>query len=278
MKYLKIKQIATSLLVVAISFAFTQCKNTTKGAKEDVQNIETKTKNEVSKTENEAKTSYANDKMYFDYKIDLAKISLDIEDAKAHFILDNDKTKAEADLDKAEKHLSKIEKYSDNDYHNFTTKMKSDIKDAKQSIKNDDKTTKGKLEELSNSFSSEISKLDAKVNNEKTNISADSKRHYAELRAKEYLLKAKLAVDKKETYAKADEYLDKADKEYVKAKQYGSEKYKANIEDLRKDIKSAKKSIQAKGKDAKKEVNKVITKLGSYSEQTYVDYPYIIIP
>jgi len=278
MKYLKIKQIATTLMVVIISFTFTQCKNTTKGAKEDVKNIETKTKNEVSKTESEAKTSFANDKMYFDYKIEYAKVLLDLEDVKAHFILDNDKIKTEADLDKAEKYLSNLEKSSDNDYHNFITKMKSDIEDAKQSIKNNDKTAKGKLEALSNSFSNEISNLDGKVDNEETNITNDAKRHYAELRAKEYLLKGYLAADKKETYAKADEYLDKADKEYIIAQQYGSEKYKATIEDLRKDIKSAKRSIQTNSKDAKKEVNKVITKLGSYSEQMNTAYPYIVIP
>lgn len=275
-KQIRILSVLSVLMVIV--FSFTQCKNTTKGAKEDLKNVETKTKNETSKLENESKASITKDKMYFDYKMEHAKVLLDLDDAKVHFILFNDKLKAESDLNKAEKHLSNLENSTDTDYQQFISKMKADITATKQSIKKDDKTAKTKLENLSKSFSSEISKLDNKMSSEKTNISNDDKRHFAELRAKDYLLKAKLASDKKETYAKANDYLDKADQEYVKAKQYGDDKYKVTIEDLRTDIKSAKKSLQAKEKNAKKAVNHIMTKLGGFSEQMNIDYPYIAIP
>ena len=276
---MKISKSKFSLLVlVIISLVFIQCKNTTKGVKEDLSNIKTQTESETSKINTKINTIITNDKMYFDYKIEHEKALLEIEKAKEHFIIENDKFKANAALDKVEKHLSNLEKSLDNDYHNFVAKTKLDIKDTKQSIKNNDKTVKDKLESLSNSFSNEISKLNDKIDNEKNNISIDSKRHYAELRAKKYLLKAKLATNKKETYAKAAEYLDNADKEYIKAEQYGNEKYKATIEDLRKDIKSAKNNIKSNSKKVKKSVNALIIKLGGFSQQINNDYPYILIP
>ncbi len=280
MNFIKSKQLVVLVLLlvlIVIAFSFAQHKNTTKDIKKDVKNMETKTKNETSKIENETEASLTKDKMYFDYKIEHAKVLLDLEDAKIHFILENDKFKAEEDLNKAEKHLSTLENTTDTDYQKFIARMKTDIAATKQSIKNDDKTAKTKLENLSNDFSSEISSLESKTTSEETNISNDDKRHYAELRAKEYLLKARLASDKTDTYAEADDYLDKADQEYVKAEQYGNATYKTTIEDLRTDIKSAKKSIQAKENNAKKEINHIMTKLDSYSEQQDVDYPYIVI-
>lgn len=271
MNFIKSKQIAMLTVLIAVAFSFTQCKNTKEGVKEDLENIETSAKNET-------RESLEKDKMYFDYKMEHAKVLLDLEEAKAHFILENDKFKAEESLNKAEKHLLNLEKTPDNDYRNFIVKIKADIAATKQSIKRGDNTANVKLEKLSNDFSSEINNLENKISLEKTNITNDTKRHYAELSAKKYILKARLASSKTATYAKADSYLDKADQEYVKAKQYGNEKYKTTIEDLRKNIQSARNSIQAKEKNSTAKIDVILYKLGSYSNQLDTEYPYILIP
>ena len=271
MKIIKSKQIVVFLVLIGMTLTFTQCRNTTKGVKKDVKSIEQEAKSEASKMENKSNTSLTNDKMYFDNKMEHEKVLLQLEKAKSHFIIENDKFKADADLKKAEKHLANLENSSDKDYQNFIAKMKADITAAKQSIKNDDKTAKTKLENLSKSFSSEISKLEQKIASEKTTISKDDKRHFAELRAREYLLKAKLASYHKENFTKATAYLDKAAKEYQIAKQYGNEKYNATIENLRKDILKAKQNIQTK------EINDILIKLDSFSDPADVEYTYIII-
>ncbi len=278
MKYKKIKKSPIYLLVLVIVLSFTRCANTEKGAKKDFNNAETTAENETNNVEEKTEDVLAKDRLNLDYKIEHAKVLVDLEQAKIHFIVETNKFKAQANLDKAKNRLEALEKSGNTKYLESIQKTKATITDLKQLIKNDDSAAKDKLNELSNSISLEINRIDDNIKAKETKISEDYKRHNAELKAKEYILKAIVATNRENMYAKSIEYLDKADQEYVVAKQYGNEKYKTTIEDLRTTIEEAKISLKANEKKANEKINAIITKLNEYTYQEDQYYPYILIP
>ena len=81
---------------------------------------------------------------------------------------------------------------------------------------------------MKNQFQTEKEKNIATVN-----------RKYAELRAEEALLKAKIAAQSEETYAQAQVYLEEANEWYIRSKEYGNQKINLYKEQIQKDIEDA---------------------------------------
>jgi len=274
---MKTKYLIYIPLIVSALF-LSMCTNTKKGAKKDMKNLKSKTENKMNAVKEKTAETTAKTKQYFENKTNLAKAKVSLEKSKIDLRINHDKQKTTKDLDNVNKYLSNVKSETDQKFNTNVSNLKEEVSNIKLSIKKDDKATTIKLNNIGHDIDVMLDNFQDKMHNDQTKLVKDFKRHYAELRAKEFLYKAKIASSKKETYAKADAYLDKADQEYVKAEQYGNAKYKTTIEDLRKDIKAAKKSLKAKSKEAKKKVDSIITKLGKYTVQSNIDYPYIIIP
>jgi len=85
-------------------------------------------------------------------------------------------------------------------------------------------------------------------------------RKYAELRAEEALLKAKIAAQSEETFAQAEAYLEEANEWYIQSKKYVTTKINPYVDKLQKDIADAKVSLEKKDKEARNKIADILQK------------------
>ena len=272
----KLKKVVSYLLLLTLAVSLSMCTNTEKGAKKDVKNLKSKTEKELKTEKIAVDTLSANTKQYFDNKVALSKAQLFVTEAKTDLVIHKDNLKAKKDLDKALQVLSTVKKSDDNTFNTSVDKIKASVNNAKSDVDTDVNKARLELDNIDGSIKNELTSWDTETHNEKSKIANDYNRHYAELMAKTYLLKARLASDKTATYSQAEKYLNESDKKYAEAENYGNAKYKATIEELRKDIKEADASLKSNNKKAKSKIDAIIKKLAKYS--TYKDDSYYYIP
>lgn len=263
-------------LFLTIAVSLSMCNNTEKGAKKDVKNLKSKIEKKLKTEKNVVNTLSANEKQYFDNKIAFSKAQLYVTEAKIDLVVHQDKLKAKKDLDKALQALSTVKKSDDNTFNTSVDKIKVSVSKAKSEVDTDANKARLKLESINSSINKKLTFWDTETHNENAEIVNEYNRHYAELMAKTYLLKARLVSDKAATYSKAEQYLNDADKQYVEAEKYGGAKYKATIEELRKDIKEANANLKSNDKKAKSKIDAIIKKLKKYS--TYENDAYYYVP
>jgi hypothetical protein len=260
MKLKTVKKISTYLILSTVVFTFTMCENTEKGAKKDLNSLKNKTEKEAKSIENkttdlaesvsqEAKTNYA----LANAKVALLKSQIALE-------IDESKQKSEAELENAIVYLSEAKITADEKTKTEIDLLKDKVNTAKNSVEQ-------KKDDALNNVSTAVE--EAKTMSEKYNYEFQAEkeknittfnRKFAELKAEEALLKAKIAAQSEETYAQAQAYLEEANEWYIQSKEYGSKKINPYVELLQKDIKNTQTYLKKKDKEARNKISEILQK------------------
>ena len=260
MKLKTVKKISTYLILSMVVFTFTMCQNTGEGAKKDLnklvnktkketKSIETKTTDLAESVDQESKTNYA-----------LAKAEVALMKSQVAIEIDNSEQNAEAELDNANKYLSEAKSTADEKTKTTINMLETKVNTAKESVvqKKDDALDKVSAAADEAKIMSE--KYNDKFQAEKEESIATANRKYAELRAEEALLKAKIAAQSEETYTQAQVYLEEANKWYIRSKEYGTQKTNPYVEQLQKDIEDAQTYLNKKDKEARNKISAILQK------------------
>jgi len=260
MKLKTVKKISTYLILSTVAFTFTMCQNTGEGAKKDLNNLKKKTEKEVKSIETkttdlaesasqEAKTNYA----LTNARVALLKSQIALE-------INKSKQNTEAELDNAIKYLSEAKSTADE-----KTKVEIDLLEAKvNTAKNSVVQKKDDALDNVSTAANEAKIMSKKYNDEFQTIKEKNittvNRKYAELRAEEALLKAKIAAQSEETFAQAEAYLEEANEWYIQSKKYVTTKINPYVDKLQKDIADAKVSLEKKDKEARNKIADILQK------------------
>jgi len=148
------------LAIALLAVSLTMCTNAKKGTKKDMKNMQSNADKTMQNSKQKTNQAIADATLTFDYKIAHAKALLSLEQAKVHFLLENDYPNTKADLERADKYLSSIENSSNKTYNKDIAKIRGDINDTKQGVGKDKNATKSKLENLEREMTLRTDKLD----------------------------------------------------------------------------------------------------------------------
>ena len=213
------------------------------------ENVKAESSDLIASLEREANTNY-----------NLLKAKVALLKSKTALEIDNSKQKAEAELDNAIDYLSEAKSTADE-------KTKAEIDLLKTKVKKANKSVLKKKDDALNNVSVAVD--EAKIMSEKYNDKFQAEkeksittvnRKYAELRAEEALLKAKIAAQSEETYTQAQVYLDEANEWYIRSKEYGTQKINPYVEQLQKDIENAQTFLKKKDKEARNKISNILQK------------------
>ena len=213
------------------------------------ENAKTETLEILASIENKAKTNYA-----------LIKVELALLKSQIALEIDKSEQKAETELDNAINYLSEAKLTADE-----KTKAEIDLLITKLNIakKSLEQKTDNALENVSAAVD------EAKTMSENHNDEFQAKkekyivtftRKYAELRAEEALLKAKIAAQSEKTYSQAQVYLEEANEWYIRSKEHETQKMKLYKEQIQKDIEVAQSYLKKMDKEARIIIADIIEK------------------
>ena len=190
----------------------------------------------------------------------LLKAKVALLKSKIALGIDKSEQKSNAELDNAINYLSEAEVTADPETKTKIDQLKTKINSAKESVveKKDDaldnvsavaNEAKIMSEEYSDKFQTEKEKNIATVN-----------RKYAEIRAEEALLKAKIAAQSEKTYSQAQVHLEEANEWYIRSKEYGNQKINLYKEQIQKDIEDAQAYLKKKDKEVCNKIADILQK------------------
>ncbi len=244
--------IGTLAVLLLVSLVFNYKSNETV-IKDKVATTRENVKSEVSdvtvSVEKKAKTNYA-----------LAKAKVALLRSQVALEIDKSEQKAKEELDKASNYLSEAKETADEKTKAEIDLLKTKVNATKKSVeqKRDDA-----LVNLSDSIDDLITisvKYNDKFQSEKQKNIATINRKYAELKAEEALLKAKIAAQSEKTYTQAQTYLEEANDWYIRSKEYGTQEIKSNKEQIQKDIADAQSYLDKKDKEARNKIADILQK------------------
>ncbi|MCK4678587.1 MAG: hypothetical protein KAT48_10680, partial [Bacteroidales bacterium] len=160
------------------------------------ENAKAETSDLIASMEKEAKTNYA----LANAKVALLKSQIALE-------IDNSKQKAEVELDNAIKYLSEAKITADEKTKTTINMLETKVNTAKKSVVQKKDNALDNVSTAVDEAKIISEKYNDKFQAEKEKNIATVNRKYAELRAEEALLKAKIAAQSEETYVQAEVYL-----------------------------------------------------------------------
>ncbi|MCK4661653.1 MAG: hypothetical protein KAT68_02205 [Bacteroidales bacterium] len=239
-------RILTVLLVSSSTLGF--ASNIT-GSGNEIMDANTVLSDTIPSIVKKAKTNYA-----------LAKAKVALLKSQIALEIDNSKQKAEAELNNAINYLSEAKSTADKKTKAEIDLLKTKVNTAKKSVvqKKDDALDNVSTAVDEAKIMSE--KYNDKFQTEKEKNIATVNRKYAELRAEESLLRAKIAAQSEKTYAQAQVYLKEANEWYIRSKEYGTKKINPYVEQLQKDIEDAQTYLKKKDKEARNKISDILQK------------------
>ncbi len=213
------------------------------------ENAKTETSDLIASLEKEAKTNY-----------NLLKAKVALLKSKTSLEIDNSKQKSEAELDNAVKYLSEAKSTADEKTKAEIDLLKTKVNTAKNSVVQKKEDALYNVSVAVDETTNMSEKYNDKFQADKEKNIALINRKYAELRAEEALLKAKIASQSEKTYTQAQDYLEEANEWYVRSKEYGNQKTKPYIEQLQKDIENTQTYLKKKDKEARNKISDILQK------------------
>jgi len=203
----------------------------------------------IESIEKEAITNYA-----------LAKTKVALLKSEIALKIDKSEEKAVAELNNAIKYLSEAKSTADEKTKEEIDRLNTKVNSAKESVvqKKDDAlidlaTAVAEAKNLSEKYND-------KIQSEKEKNIVAINRKYAEIRAEEALLNAKIAAQSENTYAQAQGYLEEANEWYIRSKEYGLQEISLQKKQIQKDIEEAQTNLKKKNKEARNKIADILLK------------------
>ena len=213
------------------------------------ENAITETSDIIASIENKTKTSYALIKV----EVALLKFQIAIE-------IDKSEQKAEAELNNAINYLSEASLTADEKTKTEIDLLITKLNTAKKSLMHNKdnalKTVSAAIDEAKNMSENFNNDFQAK----KDKYIVTFTRKYADLKAEEALLKAKIAAQSEKTYSQAQVYLEEANEWYNSSKEHETQKMKLYKEQIQKDIEVAQSHLKKMDKEARIIITDIIQK------------------
>ena len=199
--------------------------------------------------EKEAKTNYA-----------LAKARVALFKSEIALTIDKSEKAAKEELDNAIKYLSEAKLTADKKTKVEIEKLKTKVDNTKKKVVQKKDDALANLNAIVTEAKDLSEKYNQKLQAEKEKNIAIINRKYAELRAEEALLRAKIASEAEKTYAQAQAYLDGANEWYIRSKEYGTQEVNLKKKQIQKDIEKAQVNLKKKRKEARNEIADILLK------------------
>jgi hypothetical protein len=199
--------------------------------------------------EKEAKTNYA-----------LAKTKVALLKAEIALTIDKSEKIAKEELDNAIKYLSEAKLTADEKTKVEIDKLITKVNNTKKSVVQKKDDTLDDITAIVAEAKALSEKYNQKLQAEKEKNIAIINRKYAELRAEEALLRAKIASEAEKTYVQAQDYLDEANEWYIRSKEYGTQEVNLKKKQIQKDIEKAKTNLKKKRKEVRNEIADILLK------------------
>ena len=213
------------------------------------ENAKVETSGLIESLEKEAMTNY-----------NLLKAKVALLKSKTALEIDNSKQKAESELENAIDYLLEARSTADEKTKAEILLLKTKVNTAKRSVEQKKDKAIDKVSIAVNEAKILSEEYNDKYQVEKEKNTAAVNRKYAELRAEEALLKAKIATQSDETYAQAQVYLEEANTWYIRSKEYGTMKIKSDVKEIQNDIEDAQTYLKKKDKEARNKISDILQK------------------
>ena len=252
---MKSKNVIIIIVLLLVGSFFTYkiiCLNNTSNDDKIVstsENAKTETSDLIASLEKKTKTNYA----LANARVALLKSQIALE-------IDKSEQKAETELDNAINYLSEAKLTADE-----KTKAEIDLLQTKVNIAM--KSVVQKKDDALENVSAAVDEAKTMSENHNDEFQAKKEKYivtftrkYAELRAEEALLKAKIAAQSEKTYAQAQVYLEEANEWYIRSKEHETQKMKLYKEQIQKDIEVAQSYLKKMDKEARIIIADIIEK------------------
>ncbi len=245
------------LLVISLVFNYKTNKTVIKDKVVTTsENVQTEVSDFTLPVEKKAKTNYA-----------IAKAKVALLKSQVALEVDKSEQKAKEELDNAITYLSEAKNTADEKTKAEIDLLKTKVNIAKKSVEQKEDDAKKKVSDAIDSTKKLSDKYYAKLQTEKEKNIATINRKYAELKAEEALLKAKIATQSEKTYTQAQDYLKEANEWYIRSKEYGTQKINPYIEQIQKDIADAQVYLEKKNKEARNKIDDILKKVKEFIKE-----------